>query len=226
MWATSPCVYSHRCPGCTPQIQTIAIAIVCPPELDSKTISMKTPNTCYSTWRDQVGTDQEVSFVLFSSPSTRESCTGFCGEKPANFIQPLTCKDRQGGRTWLWVRQWHGCYGDDQSCLKLHSRFFHRRKQMCGTVMWPRIHGRGAHCPQGGYTTDLLITGHSIILSPSLYLLLWEVPLPSSWWLMQNQVVKIERRRDRVILSHKWDIHSKLLLRGSGTITEKVEERL
>lgn len=28
-----------------PQIQTIVITIVCPPELDSKTILLKTPNT-------------------------------------------------------------------------------------------------------------------------------------------------------------------------------------
>lgn len=45
MWATSPCVCSRGCSGCTPQIQTIAITIVCPPELDSKTILLKTPST-------------------------------------------------------------------------------------------------------------------------------------------------------------------------------------
>lgn len=38
---------------------------------------------------------------------------------------------------------------------------------------------------------------------------------------MQEQAVKIERWRDGGVFSHKWDIHSKLLLRGSGTIPKR-----
>lgn len=171
MWATSPCVCSRGCSGCTPQIQTIAITIVCPPELDSKTVLLKTPSTIVRACGEiELVLTRTFSLYYLAILVLERAAQASVGEKSSSFYsdtdlqrypvwQDMALGARVTQMFWGWLNMFKTAFKVLPQEETNAWNCKHRQESMVGELAVPKVE----------YTTILLIIGHSIILTSSLY---------------------------------------------------------